>query len=89
MESSVLLTSMSAVAGSGSNWLGELADAFLPPKQSGNSGDCLGLGALGITGVDCDMVSNFVCQAPDPPGYEPFPSIRLPNATRAHSKKMY
>jgi hypothetical protein len=61
---------------SGSNWLGDLADAFLPPKESGKDGDCLGLSALGITGVDCNTVSNFVCQAPDPPGIQTFPSMR-------------
>jgi hypothetical protein len=62
---------------SGPNWLGDLAKAFLPPKESGNDGDCLGLGALGITGVSCDMVSNFACQAPEPPAFQAFPSIRF------------
>jgi hypothetical protein len=62
---------------SGSNWLGDLAAAFLPPKVSGTDGDCLGLSTLGITGIDCNTVSNFVCQAPDPPGFKPLPSMRL------------
>jgi hypothetical protein len=60
------------------DWLGDLAAAFLPPADPGKTGDCLGLGThLGIAGMDCNAVSNFVCQAPDPPGAAPFPSIRL------------
>jgi hypothetical protein len=62
---------------SGPNWLGDLAKAFLPLKESGNDGDCLGLGVLGITGVSCDMVSNFACQAPEPPAFQAFPSMRF------------
>lgn len=61
----------------GTDWLGDLAAAFLPPSGSGKDGDCLGLGTLGITGMDCNTVSNFVCQAPDPPGNKPFPSMRF------------
>jgi hypothetical protein len=62
--------------GTSSNWLGDLAAAFLPPNETGKD-DCMGLGALGIMGIDCDAVSNFVCQAPNPPAYEPFPSLRF------------
>lgn len=71
------MTSMQKVSDSSSNWLGDLAAAFLPPSESGQSGDCLGMSAIGLTGISCDMVSNFVCQAPDPPDVKPFPSIRL------------
>ncbi|CAB3387139.1 Hypothetical predicted protein [Cloeon dipterum] len=73
LSSSTLLTSMSKVTDGGSDWLGDLASAFLPPKDPATDGDCLGLNTLGITGVSCDMVSNFVCQAPDPPGIKPSP----------------
>jgi hypothetical protein len=52
--------------GVGSNWLGDLASALLPPKNSADKGDCMGLSSLGLGGIPCDTVSNFVCQAPDP-----------------------
>jgi hypothetical protein len=68
---------METAGGVSANWLGDLASAFLPPADSGQDGSCLGLGAVGLTGISCDMVSNFVCQAPDPPDIKPFPSIRL------------
>lgn len=71
------MSAMKTAGGVSSNWLGDLAAAFLPPTESGQNGDCLGLGAVGLTGVSCDMVSNFVCQAPDPPDMKPFPSIRF------------
>ncbi|XP_065342202.1 uncharacterized protein LOC135940970 [Cloeon dipterum] len=73
LSSSTLLTSMSKVTDGGSDWLGDLASALLPPKDPSTDGDCLGLSTLGLTGVSCDMVSNFVCQAPDPPGFKPSP----------------
>lgn len=77
MSSSYLFSAMKSEVGASTNWLGDLAAAYLPPNESGQNGDCLGLDSLGITGVDCNMVSNFVCQAPDPPNIEPFPSIRF------------
>lgn len=49
-----------------SNWLGDLASALLPPKNNAKEGDCMGLSSLGLEGIPCDTVSNFVCQAPDP-----------------------
>ncbi|XP_059476413.1 serine-rich adhesin for platelets-like [Neocloeon triangulifer] len=36
----------------------------MPQKDPAKDGDCMGLNSLGITGVSCDAVSNFVCQAP-------------------------
>ncbi|XP_059476500.1 serine-rich adhesin for platelets-like isoform X2 [Neocloeon triangulifer] len=68
LSSSTLLTSMKKVDDSGSsNWLGDLASALLPPpKNPADQGDCMGISSLGILGVSCDMVSNFVCQAPPP-----------------------
>jgi hypothetical protein len=71
-----LLTSMQNKVDMGTDWLGDLAAAFIPPAESQKTGDCLGLGSLGITGMDCNAVSNFVCQAPDPPNAVPFPSMR-------------
>jgi hypothetical protein len=52
--------------GGSSNWLGDLASALLPPKSNKDEGDCMGLSTLGLQGIPCDTVSNFVCQAPDP-----------------------
>jgi hypothetical protein len=72
-----LLTSMQNKVDMGTDWLGDLAAAFIPPTDSEKTGDCLGLGSLGISGMDCNAVSNFVCQAPDPPNAVPFPSIRF------------
>jgi hypothetical protein len=57
---------MSSVSDGGSNWLGDLASALVPPKNKGGDGDCMGLSAVGLLGLSCDMVSNFVCQAPNP-----------------------
>ncbi|XP_065346006.1 mucin-2-like [Cloeon dipterum] len=59
---------MEKVTDGGTDWLGDLASALLPPKDPSNDGDCLGLSALGLEGISCDMVSNFVCEVPDPPG---------------------
>lgn len=61
-----VLTSMSQVSDGGSNWLGDLASALLPPKNNAGDGDCMGLSSLGLLGIPCDTVSNFVCQAPEP-----------------------
>jgi hypothetical protein len=77
LSSNFLMSAVKTAGAEGSNWLGDLASAFLPPADSGQDGSCLGLGAVGLTGISCDMVSNFVCQAPDPPDITPFPSIRL------------
>ncbi|CAB3387272.1 Hypothetical predicted protein [Cloeon dipterum] len=68
LSATTLLTSMEKVTNGGTNWLGDLASALLPPKDPSKDGDCLGLSALGLAGISCDMVSNFVCQVPDPPG---------------------
>jgi hypothetical protein len=68
---------MKKIEGSGSNWLGDLASAFIPQKDPAKDGDCMGLSTIGLAGLSCDMVSNFVCQAPNPPGYKaPMPSMR-------------
>lgn len=59
---------MKKVTDGGANWLGDLASALMPPKDPSTDGDCLGLNAIGLVGVSCDAVSNFVCQAPEPGG---------------------
>jgi len=68
---------MKNIGGTSSDWLGDLASAFLPQTDAKADGDCMGLGTMGIMGLNCDMISNFVCQAPQPPNTPPFPSIRL------------
>jgi len=68
LSSSFLHTSMKKVEGSGANWLGDLASALIPPKDPAKDGDCMGLSSIGLSGLNCDTISNFVCQAPDPPG---------------------
>ncbi|XP_059476487.1 uncharacterized protein LOC132197297 [Neocloeon triangulifer] len=68
LSTSTVLTSMSKVTGGGTDWLGDLASAFLPQKDPAKDGDCMGLNSLGLTGISCDTVSNFVCQAPDSDG---------------------
>lgn len=55
---------MSKVTDGGENWLGDLASALAPPKKAATNGDCVGLNSIGLEGISCDMVSNFVCQAP-------------------------
>lgn len=64
LSSSTLLTSMSKVTVGGENWLGDLATALAPAKNTAINGDCVGLNSIGLEGISCDMVSNFVCQAP-------------------------
>ncbi|CAB3381371.1 Hypothetical predicted protein [Cloeon dipterum] len=68
LSSSTLLTSLKKTASdSSSNWLGDLASALLPPPANpADAGDCMGISSLGLLGVSCDMVSNFVCEAPPP-----------------------
>ncbi|CAB3381372.1 Hypothetical predicted protein [Cloeon dipterum] len=68
MSSSTLLTSLKkTTSDSSSNWLGDLASALLPPPANpADAGDCMGISSLGLLGVSCDMVSNFVCEAPPP-----------------------
>ncbi|XP_059476547.1 uncharacterized protein LOC132197335 isoform X2 [Neocloeon triangulifer] len=66
LSSTTVLTSMKKVTDGNSNWLGDLASALVPPKDPAQAGDCMGLNSLGLTGVTCDMVSNFVCEAPSP-----------------------
>ncbi|XP_059476418.1 uncharacterized protein LOC132197267 [Neocloeon triangulifer] len=66
LSTSTLMTSMKKVTDGGSNWLGDLASAFLPNADPKKDGDCMGLNSLGITGINCDTVSNFVCEAPKP-----------------------
>lgn len=62
------MTSMKKITDGGTNWLGDLASALMPPKDPSTDGDCLGLNAIGLVGVSCDAVSNFVCQATEPGG---------------------
>jgi hypothetical protein len=64
ISTSMLHTSMSSLGGDGSNWLSDLAAAIVPQKTPANDGDCMGLSAAGLMGLNCDMVSNFACQAP-------------------------
>jgi hypothetical protein len=59
-------TSMEKVSSGGNDWLGDLASALVPPAKGATPGDCMGLSAVGISGLSCDMVSNFVCEAPKP-----------------------
>jgi hypothetical protein len=49
----------------GTNWLGDLASALAPIMDTKKK-ECLVLKAVGLVGVTCDMVSNFVRQAPEP-----------------------
>jgi hypothetical protein len=74
VSSNQLICSMQKVEGSGANWLGDLAFAIIPSKEP--AGDCIGLGSIGLAELSCDMISNFVCQAPDPPNATPPPSLR-------------
>ncbi|XP_065341012.1 uncharacterized protein LOC135940161 isoform X2 [Cloeon dipterum] len=68
LSSGTLLTSLKkTTSDSSSNWLGDLASALLPPPANpADAGDCMGISSLGLLGVSCDMVSNFVCEAPKP-----------------------
>jgi hypothetical protein len=76
LSSNTLLTSMKKVTDGGTDWLGDLASALVPPKDPSKEGDCMGLNSIGLVGVSCDMVSNFVCQAPETGAKKPaMPSL--------------
>ncbi|CAB3387135.1 Hypothetical predicted protein [Cloeon dipterum] len=81
IPTNTILTSMKKVTDGGTNWLGDLASALLPPNDPSKDGDCLGLSALGLEGISCDTVSNFVCQVPDPPGAKPRKTTAKQRAT--------
>ncbi|CAB3381368.1 Hypothetical predicted protein [Cloeon dipterum] len=68
LSTSTVLTSLKKVTDGGSNWLGDLASAFMPNPEPAKDGECTGLSSLGLVGLSCDTVSNFVCQAPEPEG---------------------
>ncbi|XP_065340941.1 uncharacterized protein LOC135940117 isoform X2 [Cloeon dipterum] len=68
LSTSTVLTSLKKVTDGGSNWLGDLASAFMPNPEPTKDGECTGLSSLGLVGLSCDTVSNFVCQAPEPEG---------------------
>jgi hypothetical protein len=84
-----LFTSLNNKVDIGTDWLGDLAAAFLPPADPGKTSGCLGLGTLGIAGMDCNAVSNFVCQAPDPPNAVAFSSIRFDCFYKLKHKILY
>lgn len=69
LSTSTLMTSMKKVTDGTDNWLGDIGASLMAamPSDPAKDGDCLGLGSLGLVGVTCDMVSNFVCEAPDIP----------------------
>jgi hypothetical protein len=70
LSSETLLTSMKQVTDGTGNWLGDIGASLMaakPEADTSKDGGCLGLGSLGLVGVTCDMVSNFVCEAPDVP----------------------
>jgi len=73
LSSDTLLTSMKKVTDGTGNWLGDIGASLMAAKPSdpAKDGDCLGLGSLGLVGVTCDMVSNFVCEAPPVPSSSP------------------
>jgi len=73
LSSETLLTSMKKVTDGTGNWLGDIGASLMAAKPSDPAKDegCLGLGSLGLVGVTCDMVSNFVCEAPDVPSFSP------------------
>jgi hypothetical protein len=67
LSSNTLLTSMKKITDGSDNWLGDIGASLMADKPSDPSkdGECLGLGSLGLVGVTCDMVSNFMCEAPN------------------------
>lgn len=66
LSSETLMTSMMKVTDGTGDWLGDIGASLMAanPSDTATNGDCLGLGSLGLVGVTCDMVSNFVCEAP-------------------------
>lgn len=73
LSSENLMTSMLKVTDGSSNWLGDIGASLMAekPPDPAKDGDCLGLGSLGLVGVTCDMVSNFMCEAPNPSNASP------------------
>jgi hypothetical protein len=70
LSTNTMLTSLKKLSGGDEfNWLGGVAANVLnwapdqPAKTGG--GDCAALGSLGLQGITCDTVANFVCEAPN------------------------
>jgi hypothetical protein len=63
LSSTGILTSLKKTGASSFEWLNGIAADFLEwaPNEP-KSGDCASLKGVGLTAVDCEMVSNFICE---------------------------
>jgi len=70
-----MLTSLTKMAGGDTyNWFGGVAANFMkwaPNQPAAGGGECAALQSLGLSGINCDTVANFVCEAPGPPKTPP------------------
>jgi hypothetical protein len=64
IDVSTFLTSLTKVDDKNFKWLGEIAADFVQwaPGQPSASYKCGACGSLGVSLVDCDSASNFVCE---------------------------
>jgi len=68
LSTNTMLTSLKKMSGGDDfNWLGGVAANFLkwaPNQPAPNGGDCAAIDSLGLKGIDCNTVTNFVCESP-------------------------
>ncbi|CAB3366151.1 Hypothetical predicted protein [Cloeon dipterum] len=64
-----MMTSLKKISGDSFSWLSGAAASVLkwaPNQPVAAGGECAALDSLGLKGVSCDSVSNFVCESPGP-----------------------
>jgi Lectin C-type domain len=71
LSTNTMLTSLKKLSGGDEfNWLGGVAASVMnwAPNQPapGGGSECASLNSLGLSGITCDTVANFVCEAPGP-----------------------
>ncbi|XP_065331739.1 C-type mannose receptor 2-like [Cloeon dipterum] len=68
-----MMTSLKKMSGGSYSWLSGAAASVLkwaPNQPVASGGECAALDSLGLKGVSCDSVSNFVCESPGPNSFQ-------------------
>jgi len=83
LSSTGILTSLKKSGADSFDWIGGVAAQFLdwaPKEPKAGSGDCATMQGIGLSAVDCNTVSNFICETkPSTKGSEP-PASEVPAA---------
>jgi Lectin C-type domain len=80
LSTNTMLTSLKKLSGGDEfNWLGGVAASVMnwAPNQPapGAGSECASLNSLGLSGITCDTVANFVCEAPGPSAIADVPTV--------------